>query len=885
MMGMLISFLSNTGFLFFALFFVKQSLANAQAVELSKIKDQNIFLARENQGICYRIPSIAVVNDYVVAVASKRLGHKNGSKAKGTYKMPMAHPPKEVGAKMKARWGTATPCADEAVNSIVMKIAKIQKNARNQYSLGEWSREIVVMDPKSLVKKAINSNSAFFEPALREYYLRLRAGYYNKKPYAYASHFNKFIESNHELKKNQTAEQWLKSHQNALDSINIRWGSQSIVGYQHRRTSYVSIAAKLAYVTAPHSTHNGINGGEMGSKILLTQIDLDAVWNQLNANQNTIVLGPSQNRASRWMHSLDLELAQKCGANIKSLIDGDSLRFNRAHLNSVLAFQARPFKKFTQKDTRPAVFVTKYAENKRLAEEIPLMTNSGKLRPANLRSLIDFFSKTRIDYANIDVTRNSNQIHFDLWRAAIKHVLKNINMYPGIGFPENNVARNFIKNHVQPTKPWNAAVFDQSLRALSLGRSVKNNTGAQKNRLEAVMTAYGYLMNTQLNVTYRELTIENSNSTIADKTIKTQNRTRDVVKHYLRRNTRIGPGNGVYLPSENKLLFLMPGSHFKINVANSNVECAFNDSNTLGGSERQATVIGTLNGKDQLFMTVRNGGQRISEEDARKKKPAKFNLAGWTRHFSISTDASETWSNLFSQPPIYRAYSTSLNKKGKNKLINHDEDGKFFVPRYVNNTKYVHDRRDDKKTWKHPRIDVIRPGFESSAVLASTTAVPNFFGPNSPLLLHLHPQSSREGIIIDKNNVHKKVPCLAENPSDPTKDEDNERISSRCDYRYNMTIVPAQVNNSVRRVPGRVTWNFDNALTIRSGSGGYSAMASIGEADCNSAYVLAIAEGPRKDKLLSRGFNNGINVHLIKATGARFASYKNSAGRVVQCRH
>ncbi|NCN42167.1 hypothetical protein GW916_13060, partial [bacterium] len=698
-----------------------------------------------------------------------------------------------------------------------MKISKIKKNRKSgAVTLGPWSPEVTVLNIEEMRKKSINPDSIHFEPILFDYHTRLKSGFYNNpKTYRYAKSYNQFL--NRYLP--QTSKTpggvaaWMKQSNNAEKMMNMRFGSHGAVGYSDpvSKDAMLSVTGVFAFTTSPHAAHNEYLSGEIGSRTESFRVNVSQVWKEiskLGTKKKEIDISFNQKFIS-WIHLLDSQLANQCIPQIRSRIK------NIDAVDAYMAQVAKPF--FSPNLKKSQKFLSAFLENRRLSQENSFMTQRDDVRPKSFNELLRFFQMSRIDYRTLlkDINGNrpiSKKIHSQIWREAIVRAVSQPKVYSDLSISKIAGAQRFYNNRVARRSVWTSRDVDDSVRALQLrGKAAATLVGI-----------YAYLLNTQLNVVSREF---HKGSGL-----------RDDASHlisFLRRKTRVGPGNAVFMPSQRRLLFLMPGLHFTLGLRGSKVDCSLNDSN-VNGSERAAAVLGSISGKDHLLMTLRQGVDMLP---ANAKATDTFNLASWTRGFSYSSDSSQTWSRNFTFAPVFQNFT---------KKFSNTDRGRFLVS-------------------KSDRFSVVKEGFESSMVHAGITAVPNFFGRNKPLILHLHPQASYRAIKEVKKDKFKIVTCLGENGGDASKEG-----LSRCDYRFNMTLVPAVLGSSMELIGSRghnrtqIDWLFEKKLNLRTKSGGYSALAVYGENPC-SAYVAAAFEGPKKDKAIYRGFNDGVVVHLIQA--------------------
>jgi hypothetical protein len=298
------------------------------------------------------------------------------------------------------------------------------------------------------------------------------------------------------------------------------------------------------------------------------------------------------------------------------------------------------------------------------------------------------------------------------------------------------------------------------------------------------------------------------------------------------KETRVGPGNGIALEDGN-LFFPIANNPLVMGPKLGSIQCM--DGRAINeGSERQAASLGMKGTNEVLLMSMRRKHMPPAATDG------TFDLSKWTRTFSVSWQTGDAWQNEIDWAPDYAKPTFNVNKVAQ---LHSDQKAEDWATPYD-----------------------ATPGFKDSQVQGTVVAVKGFFGPGRNLVIHGHPQNNLRG--MERGDKQFSIrDCVGSNPGDATKED------TRCDFRSHYTLIPGEPNLVDAKMHERpVNWSFGHdAKALTTYGAGYSAIASLGAIDCQTALIAALVETASRDDAASyRGFNDSIRVFLVQVGGGHF---------------
>ena len=763
---------------------------NSSSINLRPIGNkQPIFEADPEQGICYRSPQIIAVGKYLVAIAKKRYGYASQT-TRYDHKRP--HLDGDHFENIK-------PCADETLQSIVFKIAKVPNDTEQLKTEPlSWSSELE-LDTTDYIRRAIDPTSKFFEPTLYDYYLRLRRGDFvnDESNYEYANTFSSYLKRHFDLNTDQEVFNWIDHEDHAMQMMNLSIGGSSF-GYVKNGKSIIGLVGPISYTTAPHIKRNSNQGG---TRRMLTglQIKVDSLWNQtqgMNRAKKLKVI----NQAFTWKMSFHRRVAHETIRVVENWLDTDVGRDAEIELDRLL--------------TQSGPQSTRLELQSGIDDFVFLPQTAGEI--IDIAKAYSFITDPMRGFHS-----PSQTLAYSLWGQAIQSIYNNTTD-PDLFLRDDDKAQDFLIQHSE-LDDWDASTVREAHDALRIGNTFRSSLRIKKQkRLVAVMSAYARILNATVGFIKSQFK--------SKRQLGRAEASRRIIRLFFK---SIRKGNAIQL-SKNNRVYLNVGAGYPINMTRQfrSIQCNHDNFNITRGTERYATVIGqNRNGDDLLLMTLRHQHTQYFSENR-----STIDLESWSRLFSYSHDSGVTWSA-----------------------------DKLLPPQYENN---IISNRDASL----PRIK--KSGFQSSEVQGSIATVPDFFGRGQHLIIHGHPQNNSQ--TIERGEDGKTVEKLGRSPGDAMKE------GGRWDYRLNYTLIPGK--RSERSItdnqndPGRaVNWRFQKSLRLQEGSAGYSSITHVKRDGCQSAIVAAIFEGTPDNQARYRGFNDGIMLSLVRASGGDYS-------HLAQCR-
>jgi hypothetical protein len=833
-------------------------------LQISDSEVLNVFTSQQASGYCYRIPSVVRSGDYIAVLAQRRQGYSPDAVSGATDKRPFR--------LEKDKLQNVFACADESLISIAMKVAKVERDPSTQFLLSpsklKWSQEIVLVDANKLMRAALTPGAPAFEPALYDYSLRLQnnrfaypTGYLacsfdtQDSDCAYLKRCSLGTEPNPSkeckaLKDRNMFERylfdeyavtdaagWLSNPDNAIKLLNLRFGSQGAAGFVADGKSWVGLTGIVAYPTVPHAAHNTYLDGEIRMKLGALRVDLDTVW----ANY-----GPSTPPKPGGVFLEVEDPALDWHFDFNESVQSQSLRF---------------VDDWRSTEVGAAAVVT---FDQRLAAKLADMPTYGLKETTGLDATVDmpgsFDELLRLLHPSAYMddplaaaalappSERDLRLHTRSWIQALRIVYADNAMFPDMDRSDEAVS--YLDSLPAAGSPtWTYENILEAHTQLNIPTDKNSGNATQKRRLANVMAVYVRLLNTRGNHASRLL--QSAGLFDSDPAGVRLDR-------LFLRSARVGPGNTLVLPGKNRVYLPMAGGFpISIDYLFRDIDASYDDSSILLGTERAVAILGKGPAADDysLFMTLRYSNVAVAKVDSTSGRLLPFNLASWTRDLSASNNSGRTWSGDSILPPDQFECIGAPDGRGSDSICSkyvENERLKIMVSP-LEGGQYLVENQPDK-------------GFKSTQVQASLTSIPGFFGAGKSLVLHVHPATATEAIL---EGVAEPRPCLGEAPGDATKAD-----SSRCDFRYNLQVTPGSPSAkpfALATGAAAVEWAFAQKKVIHAGSAGYSSAVYLGRNSCSAGSIAVAYEGtPAKELFEYRGFNNGINLQFVLASGGDY---------------
>jgi hypothetical protein len=830
-----------------------------------------LFASQQTRGVCYRIPSVVRAGEFVAVLAAKRQGY--------SPEVALGRTPRRPVRLEKDKLQNATACGDEAFISIALRIARVERDSVTGHIRppGEltWTPEIVVVDMGKYVTASLTPGSSFFDPVMYDYYLRLRnadfryarSGYLACTGGSDCDHLARCAQGTEQGAANDATcrslsgsnlfeaymadsypeasplGDWLRQPENAIQLLNARFGSQGFTGVvDSSGNEWLGLTGIVAYPTVPHAAHNAYLDGDTMMKHGALRVNLRALWNAHAGQPETgSVLLDVDHPALNWKLGFSRSAANRCLAQTRAWLSTPAGQQGEATFNSRLGaagFQPRSL-------VGPSGLGVTVAP------------------PANLEEvlrLVNWFSRHGDPMGAVANLSSTSQVgtvlDVDAWKAALLEAYQRERMYPDI--LRDAGTRDQVLSLLQGSGSLTHAQLTQVHGWMGVPLAMGDVDNAPERRLAAVMSVYARLLNVRVNQ-YARLLHQDDDVGETD--------AGERASRLLFKSARFGPGNGLLLPSQGRVFLPIAGG-FPLSVDTSlgDLDCGYDDIPVKKGSERQAAIIRRQGDDYQLFMTLRYA--KVQSARLVNGVPQSFDLATWTRDLSVSLDSGRTWAGDSVLPPAHLTCSTTQPATGlfhRVAACSVSGSGQALSVRVTPEpepgagTVFLVERTPPQ-------------GFQSSQVQASVTSIPGFFGPGRALVLHAHPSTATRAIVETEdgggNTGSEVVTCLGESPGDASKE-----VASRCDFRFNLTVTPGLPSDSAEpgTGAGAVRWLWGSSKAVHPGSAGYSAAVFVGRDGCDAATAAVAYEGTSgRNALEYRGFNNGVNVQFVRATGGDY---------------
>lgn len=843
---------------------------NVAALQLSSSAIYNAFLSDQPKGYCYRSPSIVRSGEFIAVVSQKRRGYDPAA-------IDPIRRPYRAGESLGEKLVSASACADESSISVVVRIAKVERDPVTRAFLTpnqlKWSPELEIVNIDDFVSKALTPGSDFFEPVLYDYFLRLKSGDFLYKDSGYLActdevdceHLQRCADGTETGSANDAQCQgllgrnlfedyladeygvnepgkWLAVDANVRKLITARLGASAATGWvDSLGNEWMTLASVIAYPAAPHASSNNDMMGDTLLKHGGLRVDLRALWQKYAGESPT---------KSFTLDVTDPALAWR-------------LRFNNQVMSECLdvteTWAATPTGL-----TATATFDQQLAQAG--FESVSLRATSGLNMvippPGSAADLLDLVRWSSTLDNPMGAVENlpskadlSPVLDVMTWMDALEKAYNQEGRYPEIlRDPAKKASVLALLTRKTPL------TYDE-LVGVHADMGVPMNKGGNpeiaERRLAAVMSIYARMINARVTVHARQLQHESDlhKTSVGDR-----------LERLFAKDLRFGPGNGIYLPADDKIhLTVVNAFPLTVSPDLQEVDCAHDNTTISSGSERQGAILRRENGAYHLLMDLRSGA--VKQSSVVNGVPQPFNLATWTRIWGVSTDAGRTWASGVI-PPAHFECGTKAGVDGVSTAVRACSVSGTGANLQVTVTPPSETPIENKAFL----IERAAPkGFVSSQVQGSMTSIPGFFGAGKSLILDVHPSTATRALL---EGLTQPVTCLGESGGDASKD-----TKSRCDYRYNLQITPGSPrpsSNYADLKPGvaasAVDWLFTKRAILHPGSAGYSATVHLGREGCSTASVAVAYEGTAtKNAYEYRGFNNGINVQFVRASGGDYS--------------